>query len=377
MKKLLPLVILLGALILFVLLLVFKPDANEVTPERPVTSVEIITAQPETVTLTVRSQGTLLPRTESDLSAEVSGRIIHVSDAFQAGGYIRKNDRLLEIDPADYFAAVTAQAAELANAELALAQETALAEQATADWTALGEGKASDLTLRKPQLALAKARISAAKAALDRAERDLARTKILAPYDGRVLETMVDLGQFVIGNPGNPVARVFATDQAEIRLPISTREAEFLETRDRRQRFVQLRKANTPDSPVWTARFARIEATVNPKSRLLYVVAALDNPFEPSATHLETLRRGQFMNAEIEGRTVSEVYRLPRFALRGSNTVYVVTDEKTLITRKVEILKSDTESVIISSGIGAGERVAVSPIAYFVENMPVDLITKE
>jgi multidrug efflux pump subunit AcrA (membrane-fusion protein) len=128
---------------------------------------------------------------------------------------------------------------------------------------------------------------------------------------------------------------------------------------------------------VWTARFARIEATVNPKSRLLYVVAALDNPFEPSATHLQTLRRGQFMDAEIEGRTVSEVYRLPRFALRGSNTVYVVTDEKTLTTRKVEILKSDTESVIISSGIEAGERVAVSPIAYFVENMPVDLIPNE
>lgn len=374
MKKLLPILILVGASLITAALVILKPDATEAAPERPVTTVKTVTVQPETVTLTVSSQGTLLPRTESDISAEVNGRIIDVSDSFRPGGYIRKGDRLLEIDSADYVAAVTAQAAELANAELALAQEAALAEQAAADWEALGDGEASDLTLRKPQLAQAKARIAAAEAALKRAERDLERTQILAPFDGRVLDTMVDLGQFVTGNASSPLARIFATDRAEVRLPISSREADFLETRDRRQRFITLRKAKTPNSPEWIARFARIEATLNPNSRLLYVVAELDQPFEPSPQNPETLRRGQFLEATIEGRTVSDAYVLPRFALRGSDTVYILTDENTLITRTVDILQSDEETVIITGGLNAGEAVAVSPIAYFAENMPVEVI---
>ncbi|TVP81445.1 MAG: efflux RND transporter periplasmic adaptor subunit [Puniceicoccaceae bacterium] len=374
MKVLLPILILLAAGSITTLLVIFKPDAVEVAPERPVTSVEILTVQPETVQLTVRSQGTVLPRTESDLSAEVSGRIIEVADNFRAGGSFRQGDVLVKLDPADYEAAVAASRAELANAELLLAQETALAEQAAADWAAIGRGEPSDLTLRKPQLAQAQARLESARANLRRAQRDLERTHLTAPFDGRVLSTSADLGQFISAAPAAPVARIFATDRAEVRLPITTREAERLESRDRRQRYVQLQKANAPRSPTWTARFARIEATIDPSTRLLFVVAELDAPFEPSAEHPEPLRRGQFVTAEIEGRTLSQAYLLPNYALRGSNSVYIVTPEGKLETRRVEIAQSDTATVIITDGLEPGERVAISPIAYYVENMPVEVI---
>lgn len=376
MKKLLPILILVIAAASTALLVILKPAPTETAPERPIATVEVITAQPQTVTLTINSQGTLLPRTESDISAEVTGRIIEVSDAFRSGGYIREGDVLLRIDPADYLAAVTAQAAELANAKLILAQEKAQAEQAAADWETLGEGEASDLTLRKPQLAQANARIAAAEAALKRAERDLDRTEIIAPFDGRVLDTMVDLGQYVVGNPASPIARIFATDRAEVRLPISTREAELLETRDRRQRLVTLRKAKQADSPEWIARFARVEATLNPKSRLLYVVAELDNPFAPKSPDQPPLRRGQFLEATIEGRSLSDAYVLPSYALRGSDTVYILNENATLETRQVGILKSDAEEVIITEGLEPGDQVAVSPIAYFAENMPVEVVAE-
>jgi len=409
MKTLLALLILAGALIVTGLLVVFKPEANEVVPERPLPQVEVVEVQPESVQLTVKSQGTVLPRTESDLSAEVSGRIVEVADNFRAGGFFRAGDVLLRIDSADYEAAVAAAAAELANAQLALAQEEAQSEQASADWSALGQGEASELTLRKPQLAQAKARTESARANLKRAERDLARTELTAPFDGRVLRTQADLGQYVSAAPAAPVARIYATDRAEIRLPVTSREAELLETKDRRQRFVRLRKANAPGSPVWVARFARMEATIDPASRLLYVVAELEDPFTPNARHPEPLRRGQFVGAEIEGRSLSEAYVLPRYALRGSDTLYVVTGASTLETRQVRIVQSDAEQVVISSRVGLppdiepaeppettgqggkptllrstptqglqpGDRVVTSPIAYYVEGMPVQLMADE
>ena len=376
MKKLLTILILIGAIIITALLVVFKPEANEIAPERPVASVEIIIVQPQTVQLTVRSQGTVLPRTESELSAEVSGRIIEVADNFRAGGRIRLGDVLAKIDPADYEAAVAAATAELANSELAVAQESAQAEQAAADWKALGEGEPSELTLRKPQLAQAKARIESARANLKRAERDLARTAITAPFDGRVLSTSADLGQYVSAAPAAPVARIYATDRAEIRLPVTTREAELLETKDRRQRFVQIQKANTPNSPTWVARFVRMEATIDPNSRLLYAVAELENPFAPNKKHPEPLRRGQFVTTEIEGRTITDAYVLPRYALRGSDTVYVLTEANTLQTRTVSILKSDANEVVITEGLQPGERVAISPIAYYIEDMPVEVLAQ-
>ncbi len=376
MKKLLPILILLVAATITALLIIFKPDPKEIAPERPVTHIEVIEVQAQSVQIKIQSQGTLLPRTESELSVEVSGRIIHVADSFRAGGTFQTGEVLVQIDSADYEAAVATQAAELANAELALAQEEAQAEQAAADWAALGKGEASDLTLRKPQLAQAKARIESARANLKRAQRDLERTQVTAPYEGRVLSTSADLGQYVSATPSSPIARIYATDRAEIRLPVTTREAELLETRDRRQRSVYLRKAHSEDSPVWIAHLARTEASIDPSSRLLYVVAAIDHPFSPGKQQPKALHRGQFLMAEIEGRTISDAYIIPRYALRGSNTVYVVRDDFTLETRKVSIIQSDAKNAIITGGLAPGERVAVSPIAYYVENMPVELITQ-
>ncbi len=374
MKVILPILFLIIAAGITATLIFFKPDVTEVAPERPVTTVEILVVQPQTIQLTVRSQGTVLPRTESDLSAEVSGRIIEVADNFRAGGIIRAGDVLVKIDPADYEAAVAASAAELATAELTLAQEEAQAEQAAADWEVLGEGKARDLTLRKPQLIQAKARIESARANLKRAQRDLAQTELKAPFDGRVLSTTADLGQYVSAAPATPIARIYATDRAEIRLPVTTREAELLESKDRPQRFVRIQKANTENSPTWVAHFARMEATIDPNSRLLYAVAEIEAPFAPSSKNPEPLRRGQFVTAEIEGRTISGAYVLPRYALRSSDTVYIVTEAGTLKTRKVDILKSDAGEIVITEGLMPGERVAISPIAYYIENMPVEVI---
>jgi len=375
MKALLPIIIILVGLIIGYFQFILKPEPNVVAPERPITGVEVITVQPKTIQLTVSSQGTLLPAVETDLTAEVSGRIVQVADHFRAGNSFRQGDILIRIDPADYKAAVTARAAELANAELTLAQEQALAEQAAADWEALGDGDASPLTLRHPQLKQAQALVESAQAALAKAQRDLDRTEIKAPYDGIVLTKNVDIGQYIIANPANPIARIYATSRGEIRLPITAAEANFLDSRTKRQRFVTLTLPNTKSDETWQARLARIEDTINPNSRLLYVVAELPEPFTETAQP-SALRRGTFMAAEIEGRAVQNAYSIPRYALRGSNTVYIYTDENTLETRTVDILKSDAKQVVITAGLNTGERVVISPIAYYIEGMDVSIVNE-
>lgn len=359
-------------------LLVFKPEAEKVEVVRPITNVEIIEVQPQTVQAKLYSQGTVMPVTESDISMEVSGRIIEVSKNFRVGSYFKKGEMLLRIESEDYEAALAMREAELASAQLTLAQEEALAEQAAEDWEAMGQGEASSLTLRKPQLAQARAMVKSAQAAVKRAERDLARTQIRAPYNGLVLSKNVDLGQYVAANPANPIARIYSTELAEVRLPISLREAVFLEDPEQAPTQVRLYRKTARGTREWTARFARLEATIDPNNRLLYAIAELDEPFRaiPGSGELP-MKRGLFVDAEIEGRDIEGVYSLPRYALRGSDTVYVVSDANTLQTRKVEIVKSDSQIVIIQDGLAAGEKVATSPVAYFTENMPVTILSAE
>jgi RND family efflux transporter MFP subunit len=360
-------IILVVALCLTLMLIYFKPQPEEKTPERPITAIEVITAQPQSLRLRVHSQGTVLPKIESNLAVEVSGRIIEVAENFRPGGRFRKGDVLFKIDPIDYTVAVAARTAELAQANLNLAQEEALAAQAAADWQAIGaEQAASALTLRQPQLAQAQARVASAQALLQRAQRDLQRTEVKAPFDGRVLTQNADLGQYVSATPGSSVARIYATDFAEVRLPLSQREADYLDDPSQSPAWVELRAGTR----AWAARLVRLEATIDPQSRLLYGVAEVPQPFAGDSP----LRRGLFVDASIEGRRLEHVYQIPRLALRGSDTVYIRTQNNTLQQRKVSIVKSDTASVIIDDGLLPGEEVAISPIAYFVENMPVQLI---
>lgn len=371
MKRLAPILILLAAVGITVALYLLRPEPKEVAPERPATKVEVTTLQPQSLRLSVDSQGTVLPKIESELAVEVSGRIIGMSPNFRAGGRFKEDDVLFRIDPSDYEAAVAAREAELASARLVLAQEEALAEQAAADWAALGEGGASDLTLRKPQVAQAKAQIKSAKAALRQAERDLRRTKIKAPYDGLVLSKSVDLGQYVMAKPASPVAHIYATEAAEVRLPLAQEKADYLIDPEKRSSAVTLSADGPSGRREWSARLVRFEATVDPSSRLIYAVAEIERPFE------QGLRRGMFVQAEIEGRELDSVFVLPRYALRGSESVYLVTPDSTLVTRPVDILKTDESQAILSGGLKPGDQVATSPIAYFVENMPVEIMANE
>ncbi|MGC6455943.1 MAG: efflux RND transporter periplasmic adaptor subunit [Coraliomargaritaceae bacterium] len=356
-------------------LILLKPEAEKKAVIQPITEVTAVQVRPGAIQLSLRSQGTVLPITETDISVQVSGRIVEIAKNFREGCFVEKGETLLRIEKEDYEAVFALTEADLAKARLALATEKALAKQAAEDWKAMGSGEASSLTLRKPQLAMAEAQVKSALAALEKARRDLQRTVVSAPYDAYILQRKVDLGQYVNATPATPVARIFQTAKAEIRLPLTIEDALLLENPADHEIKVTLYR-DTPQGRVeWTAQLARMEATIDPANRLIHAIAEMDHPFrETNQNGKLPLQRGLFVEAEIQGRTVQDVYSLPRYALRGSQSVYIVTPENTLIRRTVEILKSDTEHVVIGKGLRPGEQVVTSPIAYFSEQMPVQVI---
>ena len=225
-KFILPLLLIIVSVVLVIALVVFqKSQSAERKPDvSKAVLVDTIEAEIVSLNFTVNSQGTVRPRTETTVVAEVSGKIVSVAPEFVAGGFFHQGEMLLQIDPSDYQTGLKRAEAALASRKAKLADETARSEQALKDWVNMGKsGQPSDLGLRKPQLADAQANVSAAEADVQKARRDLERTRITVPYDGLVRQKAVDIGQYV--TPGTRLGVTFAVDTAEVSNAAISREA--------------------------------------------------------------------------------------------------------------------------------------------------------
>ena len=369
-RYLLPLgLIVLSIIVVVVMVAIAKgkrPERKDTTTQAVL--VEAIPAELSSLNFTVYSQGPVEPRTQTTLVAEVAGQIVSVSDNFIAGGFFRQGEMLLQIDPSDYETALLRAQAELAARQAQYADQKARSDQALKDWTNLGrEGEPSDLVLRKPQLAEARAAVQAAEAALQEAERDLERTRIRVPYDGLVRSKLVDVGQYVA--PGTPLGVTFAIDTAEIRLPLSNSDLEYLDlpsaTRlDQAHRIpVVLTGESTDTDATWQAEIVRTEGVVDQSSRVIYAVAEVVDPYGVlGRSDQPELKMGSFVRAEIQGRRVEDVVVLPRSVLRPDDTVLIADAERKLELRPVAVARSEPRSVYISDGIRAGEMVVTTSL---------------
>ena len=380
LKVLLPLVVVASAGLAAYAMFLSRPPVDIQTPAIVPPSVRVQRVTFDAVTLTVSSQGTVQPRTSSLLVPEISGPVIEVAPSFAVGGFFEAGDVLLSIDPYDYQQAVIAGRSQLAQAELRLSQEEAEAEVARREWQDLGRGDASRLTLRQPQMEDARASVAAAKAALDRATRDLERADITAPYAGRVQSKEVDVGQFV--NKGNTVARIYAIDSAEIRLPLPDEELAYVDvplsyrgTMRQSGPRVTISSNFAGREHVWQGRIVRTEGEIDPVSRMVHVIAEVNDPYAAGNDPLRPpLSAGMFVEAEIAGRTINDVVVLPWAALRGRNQVLVVDDDSRLRFRDVEILRSTSDEVIVHAGLAEGEAVCVSPLDTVTDGMLVRVV---
>lgn len=377
-KVVLPIAVVLVAALGARTMIALRPEAPTRPPTTVVPLVRYVEVELTDLPLSVTSQGTVNPRTESQLVPEVSGRIIEVSPSFAAGGFFEAGDVLLRIDPHDYEQALVQREAEVTAAQLGIVQEEAEAEVAQWGWDRIGTGQARALTLREPQIASAKAGLAAAEANLETAKRNVERTEVRAPYAGRVRDKSVDVGQFV--TVGTPLARIYAVDSAEIRLPLPDEELAFLDLplnyrgesgRVRGPR-VTLRADFAGRVHEWEGRLVRTEGEIDPMTRMVHVVAEVKNPYGrgPDPTR-PPLAAGMFVEADIEGRVVKGVASLPRAALRGTSQVLIVDADDRLRFRDVEVLRATTDRIIVSAGLEGGERVNLSPLEAVSDGMRV------
>ena len=346
-----------------------KDPPQTIDKKPPSMLVDVMRVHATNEKITVKAQGSVTPRTQTTLVSEVSGLITEVSAAFVAGGFFSKGDVLVRIDDRNYRAEVKRAQAAVRAAETNVTRETGLADYAKEDWeraqSVLRSSKAAtDLAMRKPQQAEALASLEFAKADLEKREGDLDRTVIRAPYDGLVREKRADIGQFV--NSGSPLAVTFSVEVAEIRLPLPDSQLPYLNLDE--HELVQGRGPGVVLSAniggqlnTWQGRIIRTEGVFDERSRVLYLVAQIDDPYNRySKKWQHSLRMGTFVEAAIEGEQLDNVIRLPRKALRRDNKIWTVSDNDTLRPVTVEIAHADEQSVLIRSGLVSGQLICLT-----------------
>lgn len=329
--------------------------------------VEVQEIVPQTYDVVLNSFGVVAPRTQSDLVAQVSGQIVKVADEFRDGGFFEKGDPLVWIDERDYIAQEKIAQANVLSAQQTLLEEQARSEQALIDWKRLGNGETPNaLVLREPQLEAAKANLLSAQAQLEQAQLSVERATIRAPYNGRILLTEADLGQYI--NSNTTVASIYAIDLIEVRLPINNADLALIDLPREYRNNLSL----STDSKVhlhsdavgnqhWLAKLVRTEGAIDASTQQLYVVAQIDDPYSQKNQDMVPIKIGQYVNAQLSGKRLDNAIVIPNTSIYQGSYVYTVKDN-ILMRKDISILWQNGTEAIISSGLEFGESLVLTPM---------------
>ncbi|MEM8633524.1 MAG: efflux RND transporter periplasmic adaptor subunit [Pseudomonadota bacterium] len=377
----LPVLVLVGAVGGVIGMSAFSPDPEESEDVVEALPVLIAPAITESVSLSVISQGEVRPRTSIVLASEVSGRVNFVSDSLLSGGTFNRGDLLVRLDPAEFSLRVTQAQAAVAQARTALARAKSESRTAQQDVVDLGLTDVSDLTLGRPQVAEAEANLASAEAALAEAELNLSRTRIRAPFTGRVQTRSVEAGAYII--PGASLAEVFSSDIVEIPIALTDRDLAslnlgigFVASAQNPGPAVTLSAIIAEREHSWQGRITRTESGIDTDTRVLFAYVEVEDPYGASSDSGVPLAVGLFVNAEIEGVTIPDATVIPRTALRGEQQVFVATEDNTLEIRPVTVASSSRERAVLTSGLEAGEMVITSPVRGAGDGMKIKAVDR-
>ena len=284
----------------------------------------------------------------------------------------------MQIDPSDYETALSSAEARLlaSQASLELARLTHERNQEIIEEKLIPR---AELDLSAANLKVAESDVQSAQASLDRAKRDLDRTWIKAPFEGRVLSQNVDIGQNV--SPGIELADIFATDYAEIRLPLRNDHLDYISLPEAPDSGSIMNPSFFPEvrltgkvgtqSTDWIGRVVRTQSAYDARSRELFVIAQIDSPFAQTKQSDLPLKLNQYVNAQIQGDRLKEVYVIPRSALRNNSEVIIINEEGTIARRSVKVVWKQGEDIVISEGISDRELLCLTPMLFASEGTRV------
>jgi len=384
-KILLPVVIIVVTVVLMMIIFKNPPTSKQAKPSKGAQmTVVTTTLTPQNYQVIVESFGMVKPRTQSVLFAQVSGKINKVSKQFRAGGFFEQGDILIQLDDRDHRAEVKIAQASLMSAKQSLQEEGARVKQAEADWQRLGNGQTPNaLVLRQPQYEAAKAQVLSGEALLDKVKLSLERTKIVAPYAGRVLKKHVDIGQVISSNI--QLADIFAVDYVEIRLPIKNKDLPMMKLPEEYRNTDEKPEAEGSElsmssnvvissdlmgEQIWQGKIVRTESAIDEVSQQLYVVAQIIRPYDSEYNQGAQIKMGQYVTAHITGRDIENALVIPSSAIYQGSYVYIVQDN--LLMRKYIQLgwKNGTESIVIG-GLNAGDELVLTSLGQVSSGTPV------
>ncbi|NQY96652.1 MAG: efflux RND transporter periplasmic adaptor subunit [Henriciella sp.] len=367
----------------FMTIQILKPEPEQADEKFAGLSVFAERVGLEDLDFTVKAQGEVRPQRELVVAPQIAGRIAYVSPDFIDGGFIRRGQVLVRLETADYQLAVVRAQSGVASAEQRLAREVAEAEIARQDLENLGITDSSPLARREPQLAEAEAALESAKAQLADAELALNRTAVIAPFDGRVREENVDVGQFA--SPGQSLGRVFATDVVEVALPITDEQLgqlglplAFAETASQAGPRVVFSAPVAGVDRQWTGRVTRTSAAVNSQTRLINVIAELNDPYGAGSDQGAPMAPGLFVAAEIDGTKIEDLLVAPRSAIRGGNNIFIGEPAAgELRIFPVDLVYSSNEGAWFrSENVDVGSLAIVSPIRGSNDGMSITILER-
>ncbi|MGB5922993.1 MAG: efflux RND transporter periplasmic adaptor subunit [Syntrophobacteria bacterium] len=355
------------------------PKAQKRAPVKVIPVVEVQVVQPGAHRIMVPAMGTVVPAREVVLKAQVSGKVLSLHPEFIEGGYIKENAEILQIDPEDYELTVTLAEAKVKDAEsgLELAEEEANA--AKEEWRLLYKddadtnGKPPPLAAKEPQLAAAQARLKAEQAELKKAELDLKRTSVRAPFNGIVRTKSVEVGSLV--TPQDALAELLGVDEYWIQVSVPVDYLRWISVPKRRGKKGSEVRVVHQSGYERTGEVIELLGDLESEGRMARILVAVKDPLglQNSGQTTRPLLIGEYVRVEVEGSQLTQVFRIPRIALREDNTVWLVGEGSTLNIRPVTTIWRDTQTVFLDQGLNPGDQVIVSDLAAPVEGMKVQV----
>ncbi len=354
----------------YTVMLASKPTLEKTKQVAPLPIARTMTVNTGPIQITLTGHGTVRPVEEMQLVPQVSGKVVWISPALVNGGSFKNGDLLLSIDPADYEIAVTLKEASVKNAESIFKLTIEESEASRHEWAQINPDiEPPALVAKTPQLAAVQAKLEAEKANLKKARLQLERTKLRAPFNGRVSKEKVDMGQYV--SPGQGLATLYSIDAAEIVVPMEDRDLFWFQVPGFTEKLegseAEVSGQIAGQKLLWSGRVVRSEGEVNEKTRMVHVVVQVEKPYAKKPP----LAAGVFVTVKIKGSFLEDASVIPRSALHPGDQVWVVDENGSLEFRDVDIARFSTRGVVIKGGLSDGEQIVVSPLKAVSDGMQV------
>jgi RND family efflux transporter MFP subunit len=354
------------------------PKARKRPPARMTPLVQVLAVHPGPHRVWVPAMGGVIPARVISLEARVSGEVVASHPEFNPGGLLKEGEEIVRIDPEDYKLALEQKKSAVADAEYALKVEQGHQDVALREWELLNgnnpvAARDAELALRKPHMAKARADLAAALAELKQAELNLERTSIHAPFNAVVRAKHVDYGSQV--SPQDPLAELAGTDAFWIRASIPVDRLSWITIPRRPEETGSQVRVFYRNGYTRTGTVIRLMGDLEEEGRMARVLVEVKDPvgLKPGHREMPPLLLGEYVEIEVEGKMLQNVYRIPRTALRDNSEIWIATEGVKLEIRNVETLWRDARTVLLRKGLQPGDRLIVSDLPMPVNGMPVQV----